>query len=259
MATVAPWRPPCPTGPTIPAAPNFGGRDELRGNTQLYVLDSPIRRSTMDSTVANDECRRHTGFPTTSFHSPTEPELTSTTDTSTAMDDDAPASLPPVMGLSGTVEPDRRLVLAWALDPAYQDYEIHENTVDPANTLKATQPPPPGPQPADAFARPRCATASAAGPPTACTGRSATPSRCWCTRWAGPSPSPIRRSPWRTSPTETMGRCRVGHRGGVADPSRRHAGQARQRWRERGGDDGRQRRSHPGVGGGPLHRTHHLS
>ena len=55
------------------------------------------------------------------------------------MDDDAPASLPPVMGLSGTVGPDRRLVLHWNLDPAYQDYEIHENTVDPANTLKATQ------------------------------------------------------------------------------------------------------------------------
>ena len=66
--------------------------------------------------------------------------MTSTTDTSTAMDDDARASLPPVTGLSGRVEPDRRLVLAWGLDPAYQDYEIHEGTVDPANTLKATQP-----------------------------------------------------------------------------------------------------------------------
>ena len=68
----------------------------------------------MDSTVANDECRRHTGFPTTSFHPPTEPELTSTTDTNTAKDDDVPAGLPPVTGLSGTVEPDRRLVLHWA-------------------------------------------------------------------------------------------------------------------------------------------------
>jgi hypothetical protein len=34
---------------------------------------------------------------------------------------------------------DRRLVLHWGLDPAYQVYEIHENTVDPANTVKATQ------------------------------------------------------------------------------------------------------------------------
>ena len=55
------------------------------------------------------------------------------------MDDDATAGLPPVTGLSGTVEPDRRLVLHWGLDPAYQDYEIHESTVDPGNTLKATQ------------------------------------------------------------------------------------------------------------------------
>ena len=65
--------------------------------------------------------------------------MTSTTDTNTAMDDDVLAGLPPVTGLSGTVEPDRRLVLHWGLDPAYQDYEIHEGTVDPANTLKATQ------------------------------------------------------------------------------------------------------------------------
>ena len=42
-------------------------------------------------------------------------------------------------GLSGTVGSDRRLVLRWNLDPAYAAYEIHESTVDPANTLKATQ------------------------------------------------------------------------------------------------------------------------
>jgi hypothetical protein len=65
--------------------------------------------------------------------------LTSTTDTSTATEDHAQAGLPPVTGLSGTVGADRRLVLHWGLDPAYQDYEIHESTVDPGNTLKATQ------------------------------------------------------------------------------------------------------------------------
>ena len=41
-------------------------------------------------------------------------------------------------GLSGTVGSDRRLVLRWNLDPAYAKYEIHESTVDPINTLKAT-------------------------------------------------------------------------------------------------------------------------
>ena len=56
-----------------------------------------------------------------------------------ATEDDTRASGPPVAGLSGTVGPDRRLVLHWDLDPAYQDYEIHESTVDPVNTLKATQ------------------------------------------------------------------------------------------------------------------------
>ena len=43
-------------------------------------------------------------------------------------------------GLSGTVGSDRRLVLHWDLNPAYTTYEIHESTVDPANTLKATRP-----------------------------------------------------------------------------------------------------------------------
>jgi hypothetical protein len=51
----------------------------------------------------------------------------------------ARASLPPVTGLSSTVGSDRRLVLRWNLDPAYATYEIHESTVDPINTLKATQ------------------------------------------------------------------------------------------------------------------------
>jgi hypothetical protein len=44
-----------------------------------------------------------------------------------------------VTGLSGTVGSDRRLVLHWDLNPAYATYEIHEKTVDPGNTLKATQ------------------------------------------------------------------------------------------------------------------------
>ena len=70
-----------------------------------------------------------------------EPELTSSTDTreSSNTADGPRSSLPPVTGLSGTVGPDRRFVLHWALDPAYQDYEIHESTVDPSNTHKATQ------------------------------------------------------------------------------------------------------------------------
>ena len=62
-----------------------------------------------------------------------------------ATEDDTRASGPPVAGLSGTVGPDRRLVLHWNLDPAYQDYEIHESTVDPVNTLKPRRPRPPGP------------------------------------------------------------------------------------------------------------------
>jgi hypothetical protein len=52
-------------------------------------------------------------------------------------------ALPPVAGLAGTVGPDQRFMLFWRTDPAYRDYEIHESTVDPANTLKATRPAPP--------------------------------------------------------------------------------------------------------------------
>ena len=63
--------------------------------------------------------------------------MTSSTDTRESSD--TAAVLPPVIGLAGEVRPDRRLVLRWSLDPAYTDYEIHESTVDPTNTLKATQ------------------------------------------------------------------------------------------------------------------------
>jgi hypothetical protein len=70
-----------------------------------------------------------------------ETELSSSTDARESSDAStaaARASLPPVTGLSGTVGSDRRLVLRWNLDPAYSKYEIHESTVDPINTLKAT-------------------------------------------------------------------------------------------------------------------------
>jgi hypothetical protein len=65
--------------------------------------------------------------------------LTSSTNTGDVPSTCDEARLPPVTGLSGTLGPDRRLVLHWSLDPTYRDYEIHESTVDPANTLKATQ------------------------------------------------------------------------------------------------------------------------